>query len=138
MKKSLLFITLSMLIFISCKKDEKCETSVAKIAGNYRVVAAKYKQTSAGAETDLFVLLDACEKDDTEVLNENGSYTHQDAGTVCTPNGTYSGTWSLSGNTLTIDGETSTIQSFDCSTLVFTISNYFVAGDVATFTLAKQ
>jgi len=51
------------------------------------------KQTPASAETDLLLLLDACEKDDHEVLNENGSYTHQDAGTVCSPSGTYSGPW---------------------------------------------
>ncbi len=138
MKKSLLFVSVSLLLLVSCKKDDKCETTVAKIAGNYKVTAAKYKSTPTSPESDLFILLDACEKDDIEVLNENGSYTHQDAGTSCTPSGTYSGTWSLSGNTLTIDGEVSTITSFDCSTLVFTVANYFASCDVATFTLAKQ
>ena len=138
MKKSLLFLSLSLLLFGSCKKVDKCKTNVAKIAGSYKVTSAKYKSTPASTESDLLILLDACEKDDIEVLNENGSYTHQDAGTSCTPSGTYTGSWTLSGNSLTIDGEVSTITSFDCSTLVFTVSNYFTSGDVATFTLAKQ
>ena len=138
MKKNLLYLSLALIVFSSCKKEDKCETTVAKIAGNYKVTAAKYKNTPTSPESDLLLLLDACEKDDIEILNENGSYTHQDAGTSCTPSGTYSGNWSLSGNTLTIDGEVSTIVSFDCSSLVFSVSNYFTSGDVATFTLAKQ
>ncbi|HUR66414.1 MAG TPA: lipocalin family protein [Chitinophagaceae bacterium] len=133
----LLLALLALPLFIACNKDDDCETTKAKVAGNYRLTAAKYKQTPASAEMDLYALLSACEKDDTEVLNENGSYTHQDAGTACSPSGTYSGTWSLNGNTLVIDGETSTITSFDCKTLVFTISGYNTAGDVATFTMVK-
>ena len=137
--KKLLLACLVLPLFISCNKDkDDCETTTAKVAGTYRLTAAKYKQTPTSGEIDLLVLLDACEKDDLEVLNGNGSYTHQDAGTVCTPSGTYSGTWSLAGNTLTIDGQASTVTSFDCTTLVFTISNYSTAGDVATFTMVRQ
>lgn len=138
MKKILLLASVTVLLFASCKKDEKCEIKISKVAGTYRVTAAKYKQTPASAEIDLFASLDACEKDDLEVLNENGSYTHQDAGTACSPNGTYSGTWTLNGNAITIDGEAATIQSFDCSTLVFVVAAYLLPGDAATFTLAKQ
>lgn len=135
--KKLLLALFALPFFFACNKKDDCETTAAKVAGTYRLASAKYKQTPASAEVDLLLALDACEKDDREVLNENGSYTHQDAGTACIPNGTYSGTWSLNGNTLVIDGETSTVASFDCTTLVFTITGYLIAGDVATFTIVK-
>ena len=137
MKKLLLILLIAPLTFISCDKDDDCETTSAQVAGTYRLTSAKYKQTPTSGEVDLLVLLDNCEKDDQQVLNANGTYQYVDAGTICSPNGSYSGNWSLNGNTLIIDGETSTVTSFDCKTLVFTVSGYNVAGDVATFTMVK-
>jgi hypothetical protein len=138
MKKILFLSVLISLVVGSCKKDEKCEIKVSKIAGSYKIVAIKYKLTSSSPEVDGMFFLDACTRDDLDVLNENGSYNHQDAGTACTPANNYSGTWALNGTTLVIDGETSTIQSFDCSQLVLVITDWDTSGDRATFTLQKQ
>ena len=138
MKKLLFSVTLAALTLISCKKDKDCETSTASLSGNYRQTAIKYKQTPSSTEQDVFANLPACEKDDILVLNSNGSYNYQDAGTVCTPNGSFSGTWSYSGSTITINGEAATIQSFDCSSLVIYIENQLAPGDRVTTTLVKQ
>ena len=139
MKKLLFSVTLAALTLISCKKDkDECTTSTATLSGNYRQTAIKYKQTPTSAEQDFFAALDACEKDDILALNANGAYSYQDAGTVCTPNGSYSGTWSYSGSTITVDGDAATIQSFDCTSLVIYIENAIVPGDRITTTLVKQ
>ena len=131
---------LTVLFFSACKKEEdnnSCTTSVASLSGTYKVVAATY--TAPGLPNqDAYAMLDACEKDDLQVLNANGSFTYQDAGTVCNPNGTYTGTWSLSGSTITLDGEVGTIQSFNCDRLVIYASVGFITGDKLTTTLEKQ
>ena len=138
MKKLLFSVTLAALTFISCKKDDDCETSTASLSGNYRQTAIKYKATPTSPEQDFFAALDACEKDDILALSSNGAYNYQDAGTVCVPNGSYSGTWSYSGSTITVDGDVATIQSFDCTSLVIYIENALSPGDRITTTLVKQ
>jgi Lipocalin-like domain len=138
MKRILFFVSLAALTLISCKKDKDCETSTDSLSGNYRQTAIKYKQTPSSTEQDFFSTLDACEKDDILSLASNGTYNYQDAGTTCFPNGSYSGTWSYSGSTITVDGDAATIQSFDCSTLVIYITDAIVPGDRITTTLVKQ
>lgn len=139
MKKLIFTLATGVLTIVSCKKDkEDCQTSAASLAMSYRTVSIKYKQTPSSAELDYFATLDACEKDDILTLNVNGTYSYTDAGTVCSPSGSYTGTWSVNGNTITVDGDNGTIQSFDCTTLVLYIENSFVAGDRLTTTLVKQ
>lgn len=135
MKKILLLATFGIFVMSSCNKDDdNCETNVTTVSGTYKLTSLKYK-ASGQPEVDLFAFMDACEKDDLTVLNANGTYAYQDAGTACDPNGSFSGTWSLSGSTITVDGDTGTLQSFDCSTLVFYVED---AGDRLTFTYVKQ
>lgn len=138
--KTSIIIALSALVLFSCKKnnDETCTISTASIAGTYKLTASKYKQTPASAEMDIFATLSACEKDDLNILVAGGVFNYQDVGTVCSPNGSYSSTWSLSGSNLTIDGDLYVIQSFNCSTLIVTQSNVVVAGDKITATFVKQ
>jgi hypothetical protein len=140
MKKLALTLAIGVLTFASCKKDndDDCQTTAATLAMSYKTVSIKYKQTPSSSEIDYFATLDACEKDDVLTLNANGTYSYTDAGTACTPSGSYTGTWSVSGNTITVDGDNGTIQSFDCNTLVLYIENSFVAGDRLTTTLVKQ
>ncbi len=134
MKKILLIASISILGLSSCDKDDKCETNQNSIAGSYKLTAFKYKPAGM-PEIDAYSALDACEKDDITTMNSNGTYTVTDAGTVCSPNGSTSGTWSVSGNTITVDGETGTISSFDCKTIVFYQEDM---GDRITFTYVKQ
>jgi hypothetical protein len=135
MKKILLLATFGIFVMSSCNKDDdNCETNVTTVSGTYKLTSLKYK-ASGQPEVDLFAFMDACEKDDLTVLNANGTYAYQDAGTACDPNGSFSGTWSMSGSTITVDGDTGTLQSFDCSTLVFYVED---AGDRLTFTYVKQ
>lgn len=130
---------LTVLFFSACKKEEdsNCTTDVASLSGTYKVVAATYSAPGF-PNTNLYTSLEACEKDDLQILNANGTFTYQDAGTACSPNGTYSGTWSLSGSTITLEGEVGTIQSFDCDRLVIYASPGYITGDKLTTTLEKQ
>jgi hypothetical protein len=140
----LVLFTITGMIFISCKKDKDktpaCATDVASIAGSYKFAAYTYKQTPTSAEEDYLNIIfpDACEKDDVISFNSNGNYTVTDAGIVCSPSGGDSGTWSLSGNAMNIDGDLTTIESFDCKTLVLANNDVNVTGDKLKITLTKQ
>lgn len=127
---------------ISCKKEDSipspCDIGTASIAGTYKTTAIKYKANISAPEQDYFVILPACEKDDIIKLNANGTADYQDAGIACAPNGSYSSTWSLSGDSITIDGTSGTIQLFDCKKLVVSSSGVLVPGDNITVTYQKQ
>lgn len=142
MKKNFLSAVILCTTVMSCKKEDSapntCTTTVASIAGSYKTIAIKYKTSSTAPEQDYFALLDACEKDDIVKLNTNGTANYQDAGIACTPNGSYSSTWSLSGNSITMDGTPGTIQLFDCKKLVVSASGALVPGDIFTVTYEKQ
>jgi hypothetical protein len=125
-------ITLGLLTFfitglISCKKesgddDEECEISVASIAGKYKLVSCRY--ISGGAETDAIRdLYEACELDDVNELRADKTFTYTDGGVVCSPSGTTSGTWNVSGQTLILNSGFSVIESFNCSQLVVTFED---------------
>lgn len=136
MKKIFLIATIGFLGLSSCNKDDDdCEQNMASVSGTYKLTAMKYRPSGSTNEIDLYAFLDACEKDDLTVLNANGTYAYQDAGTVCNPNGSFNGTWTMSGNSITVDGESGTIQSFDCNTIVFYTED---AGDRITFTYVRQ
>ena len=142
MKKIILSLSILVATVMSCKKEDStpntCTTNVASIAGSYKTTAIKYKASSSTPEQDYFAMLDACEKDDIVKLNANGVADYQDAGTVCTPSGNYTSTWSLSGNTITMDGTVGTIQMFDCKKLVVSASGAIIPGDTFTVTYEKQ
>lgn len=138
MKKLLACALIVFFSFASCNKDDKCNTDVASISGSYKLTGLTYKASATATEQDLLPFLDPCERDDIEIFASNGTYTYQDAGTVCVPNGSFTGTWSLSGSTITVDGDAGTIQSWDCHTLVVYAVNVNTAGDRMTFTYTRQ
>lgn len=142
MKLTILSLTVLITTIMSCKKKDgtpdTCINDITTIAGSYKTTAIKYKASSSAIEQDFFARLDACEKDDIFKLNTNGTADYQDAGLVCTPNGSYSSTWSLNGTTITIDGTTGTIQLFDCKKLVVSASGALVPGDIFNVTYEKQ
>jgi len=143
MKKSLLIVIASLLI-LSCKKDKgdknNCTTDTASITGAYKITAVTYKASSTASEIDYFDILfpDACERDDTYTFSLNGGYTIDDTGLVCSPASDDNGTWSVSGNIMTIDGDAVDIKSFDCKYLVIVNSDTQTSGDKLTLTLTRQ
>ena len=131
MKKNFLLLLAAGLLIgsiSSCKKqgsdddddDEECEISMATLAGVYKLVSSK-DITMAGSEIDmLHINYDDCELDDTNELKADGTFVYTDAGTVCSPSGSTSGTWSVNGRTLRLDAGFSNIESFNCKEMVVT------------------
>ncbi len=140
MKKTTIFLFAAVLFF-SCKKDpEPCTTSVTSISAAYNITAYTYKQTPTSPEVDYYPILfpDACNRDDVLTFSANGTYQKKDANLVCSPPEDDNGTWALSGNTITIDGDPNTIESFDCKTLVVVIMDFLNPGDKLKITLVKK
>ncbi len=139
MNKTTVFIA-SIALFLSCKKDPaSCATTVASIAGSYKIAAYTYKQSASSPEIDYYPMLfpDACERDDVISFNADGTYQKTDVGMVCSPPENDNGTWSLLGNALTIDGAQNGIESFDCKTLVLFNTDLLISGDILKITLVK-
>lgn len=126
MLKTTIGLLLSVIIFSSCKKDSNCERNMASIAGTYSLVKLEFG--SGGIFADVTSELEACERDDRVTLNANGTSAYADLGTVCSPAGDETGTWSVSSSgRMTInsgggilDLDDAEISSFDCTTLVLT------------------
>jgi len=138
--RKLTILFLSTALFFSCKKKDDCSTNVASISGTYRITAYSYKQTPTSSEVDYYstIFPDACDRDNTLMFNTNGTYLLTDAGVVCNPSGNDNGTWSLSGNTMTVDSDPTTIESFDCKTLIIYNTDIMTTGDKLKITLVKQ
>jgi hypothetical protein len=143
MKRSLLALSAFVLMFTACKKSDSAggvSPTKENLAGNYKYVSIKGKvgNNPESDVTDSF--LDACQKDDVTNLNVNLNYTVTDAGVQCNPPSNDSGTWSVSGNTFTLDAtESFTISSFNGTDLVLTQTET-VSGQTFTLTynLKKQ
>jgi hypothetical protein len=141
MKKLLFALSAFALLATACKKDDDNTAEVTKenIAGAYKLESLKMKIGSA-PETDITNQVDACQRDDIQTFLVNETYNYTDAGTLCSPPGDDSGTWSLPSTTsMIIDGDLYTINKFDGSSLELSYSEV-VNGTtyVATTTLKKQ
>jgi hypothetical protein len=140
--KKLIFFSLIICSGLSCKKntDKTCNLDTASVAGSYKVTAIRYKATATSPETDYYNQFypDACERDDIITLNANGTATYTDAGVKCTPAGDDTGTWSLSGNTITIDGGPAHVDSFNCSSMTISEVDVFATGDQLIIVLTRQ
>ena len=141
MKQMISLSILTMLFVTACKKDPTgCNTDMASISGAYKITAVNYKASSSSPEMDYFNILfpDACERDDLYTFQTNGTYLLKDAGIACSPSGDDDGTWSLSGNTMVIDGDATVIESFNCKTLILVNTDIQTPGDRIKLTLTKQ
>lgn len=141
--KRALLVIISGTVFFACKKEKAtapgCPVTKENISGAYKLTALQYKAGANTAPADYLALMDDCEKDNILKLKDDGTYTEDDAGTVCDPSETMQGTWQLHGNTLTSDGTLNgTIASFDCKTLVYYIDDALKPGDRLTYTMEKQ
>lgn len=113
---------------------------MASLSGSYKITAYTYKASASSAEQDYFNIAfpDACERDDIIMLNSNGNYAYTDAGVACSPAGDYTGTWSVSGTSINLDGDLGTLESFDCKTLVISNTDVITSGDKVKITLTRQ
>lgn len=129
MKRILLsfsLLTLLGTVVVSCSKNTEeeleCEIDVASVAGKYRLVSAKLLE--GNRETDVLNdIYESCELDDINELKADKTFTYTDAGTSCSPSGTVSGTWDITGRTLRLNSGLSNIESFNCKELVVTYRN---------------
>jgi Lipocalin-like domain len=142
LKLAIATLLISSVIF-SCKKDknngDECPINMNSLSGTYKLISLKYKLNSSAPEQDYLAFMDDCEKDDVIILNQSGTYRYQDAGTVCSPNGSSDGEWSVHGHTLTSDGLINgRISSFDCKKIVYNIDNINTDGDRLVFVMEKQ
>lgn len=141
-----IFIILSGLVLFSCKKKDKndppvnCPLSVTSIAGAYKITAMTYKQNANTTEIDYLstILPEPCRRDDVLSFSSGGTYQNTDAGVTCSPSGNDNGTWALSGNTMTIDGDATNVEYFDCKTLILVNTDTQEQGDRLVITLTKQ
>ena len=139
MRKLLGMAVVFAVALSSCKKDEVkvCELNQSNLLGTYKPSALKYKASPSSPEEDLYLLLEACEKDDLVVLNSNNTFNYVDGGTQCVPAGDGTGSWTLSGNTFNIYGQITTVSSFTCSELIFTAPGP-IPGSIRTATWVRQ
>ena len=145
MRPLFLFLLICTFVFASCKKDKKdteddsCAISEANLVGSYKIVSIKYKASASAQEMDYIdQLLEPCQKDDVLTLNSNHTYTSADAGTACSPDGSFTGDWSLSSNILSVDGDPGTLESFSCSGFSASTTDFSTTGDKVTFIYTKQ
>jgi hypothetical protein len=125
-----------LMLFASCKKTDTCTLSSTSILGTYKMTANKYRATGTTVDLDYYAAADACQKDDTYTVASGGVFTITDAGVVCSPSNTSTGTWTLSGTTFTTDGsDAATVASFSCSGMVLTVTD---ASGTETITLIRQ
>ena len=138
--KKITSLLLLAVLFFSCDKKDECSTNAASISGTYKITAYTYKASPTSADQDYYPILfsDACERDDELTFNSNGTYQKTDVGVVCAPPQNDNGSWSLSGNTLTVDGNPENIESFDCKTLIVATTDFNVPGDKLKITLVKK
>lgn len=124
MRKFIYSLIVAATLFACSKKDDNNSTAITKqnIAGTYKITSVKVSDVEFIDQA-----FELCQKDDLVKLDANGTVSYIDAGTKCNPAGDDSGTWDLNGNTLTIDSETATIESFTGSQLVIS-GTYDVAG----------
>jgi len=121
MKKMILAFSVLTLVFASCKKDkidEPVTPTKENLTGSYKLTS--FTMTSGTSTLDLFLMMEACDKDDSYKLNADNSYTVKDDGIVCSPSNDYTGgSWSLvNSTTINLDGEIGTIKSWNGKTLV--------------------
>jgi hypothetical protein len=143
MKKLLLISLVAGALFSSCKKssssnDSSCTLSASSIVGTYKITSVKL--STQGQSIEIFnndAFFEPCERDDIFNINANGTYTITDGSVACSPSSDDSGTWTLNGNTYTIDGtDINTISEFKCSSFVFIREP--MAGEIYYITMTRQ
>lgn len=143
--KKLSVLFLLVVTIVSCKKSD----DAASVTPTVQNLLGSYKQTGAMLQVGSFPaysvwnttsgFYEACEMDDVITLAANNVFTITDAGTQCSPSTSGTGIWSLSGSTITIEGNAATIESFSGTTLVLSSAvSYGGQNGKMTATFQKQ
>jgi hypothetical protein len=138
MKKTILALSIGTLLFASCKKEDTSFVATKEnLAGSYKLTAVTYAGINVfNNSNESLNIFEACERDDIFTLNINSTYAVADAGTECDPASDAEGTWEfINSKTISVNGETSTIMSWDGKVLV-TEAN--TNGAAVVTTMAKQ
>lgn len=140
MQKLFTLLAFTVLIITSCHKSNNDNNAITtqKLTGSYKV--ADVVVTNGTLTGDFYDSIDVCERDDLFEFNKDSLFDYADAGTVCSPDGSFQTTWSLTGNTLTVNGLfNATVKSLTTTTLVI---SYVIAGsspaETVTETFTKQ
>ena len=132
---------LIMVILVSCSKEggsNSTAINVANISGTYKLTGLTVQLTPLPPQSILDSIPD-CQRDDLIKLNHDMSLYLVDNGVTCVPPANDTSTWSLNGNTITIDTLTGTIQKYDGQFLIINSTIDFNGFPVvATETLTKQ
>ena len=136
-------IVLSAVIIFSCKKNKpdtksNCDLTEANLIGTFGYDSVRYKASPSSPAVDAASLVDSCSLDDVVTLTSNHMLTYTDAGIKCNPAGDGTGTWSLSGTTLTLEGQAAHIDNFTCGKFTAAQPDFFQAGDTLLITFKKQ
>jgi hypothetical protein len=144
--KKFLILFIALTAFLACKKSStdtttSLDVTIANIAGTYKITAAT--SSIGGTSIDVYnnaSVFPACSKDDIYVFNSNGTYTITDAGVVCSPSNTISGSYSVNtaAKTITVGTQTYTVVSLTSTNVVLTQNNFMNSGFPVTATYTKQ
>ena len=127
--------------FLSCdKKDDtpSCPFTVTSVTGTYSLTSLYYRDSPNGSDSQIIGSLAACKRDDLLVLNTNGLFEMQDVGVTCSGGGNIGGSWTISSNTISLESDTYTFLSFDCTKLSIYKTNRIVPGDRTVWVYTKQ
>lgn len=136
----LLLLTVVSIITISnaCKKSNNSGSAITKenLAGSYTLTAVSITIPPFPAQ-NVLDSVPACQRDNIIKLNVDLTMENIDGGTKCVPPADFTSTWSLSGNSITVDTLSGTIKNFDGKTLVIESPvsfNSFSGTSTETFT----
>jgi hypothetical protein len=125
MKRVFFFLLFVYITLPYCKKnnqDNPFKVSLESISGNYRLIAATAGGIDVFSNQDTMLnYFKSCMKDDIYRFNAGNVLQVEDAGQVCIPTTSDTGSWSLLNPTkLAIDGEEAIIKFFDGQKLLLT------------------
>ena len=143
-------IALGFFATVSCKKssstNDSCAVSSTTIIGKYKIKAIEFVLASDPTHTpqNALALLPSCDTANVIELQAGGvgTITYTNTPNACSTSPVTTGTWSLSGDTLTSSQEnlSGTVTNFSCTGGFTLTSTTPVSGlqGTSTITLARQ
>ena len=140
---ALLCFVLALIAGACHKSNNNGQTAInfQNVVGTYKI--SKVVVSDGPISEDLTDSIDQCQKDDLFHFNKDSTFFYEDAGVSCTPNGSFTTNWSVTGNKLIIETNgisTATIKSLTSTTLVISSadSTYYPEIITTTDTFTRQ